>query len=160
MALAALAIGPAPVAGQTLSRSDYDVIERRNIFRPAGAPTTTEIPAVDPASDSMKSVEGLALTGIVRIGSNTKAIVESSAGKGYYVGVGGRVGPYSVKEITETGIVLEKNGVKTRLYLNTRPSRAGEPLTALKPEARSRGTVEMPTEIEGGDRRRSMRIGR
>jgi hypothetical protein len=144
--------------------SRYLVIERRNFFRPRVKPA----PADTQPREAVKKESGapdLVLTGVVRIRSTWKAILEKKSEKtSFYVGVDEEVDGCTVKSIAKSKVVLVKDGREFEMGLRTSagpekaPSKAGTkpPPTA----AGSKGSSGDSENVTGSELIRLIRTGR
>jgi hypothetical protein len=99
----------------------YEIIEKRNFFRPKNETVESEI-ASSSAQPEKKQELDLALTGVIEIKSGYKAIVEKiSTQKGFYVSQGDAIEDYTVKKIMLNKIVLEKDLQEFELKLQQGP---------------------------------------
>lgn len=95
--------------------SFYEVIVRKNLFRPLGWSNTKQKPP-------------FVLCGIVRSSSNKKALIQKKgSSEGYYVGIGDTIAlGYKVKEITEKKVLLKKDNQDLVLYFSDWVPQGGE----------------------------------
>jgi len=124
--------------------SAFEIIEQRNIFRPkpeeqkpvAKDTGNTKVAASGSAAPAIVGPD-LILTGVVKIRSQYKAILEKPAGgKSFYVKVGDQVEDYTVKDIEAQKVILEKDTATFPLSLIEKTGGAGAaaPSVALTPD--------------------------
>ncbi|RKY28300.1 MAG: hypothetical protein DRP61_02040 [Candidatus Omnitrophota bacterium] len=87
--------------------SYYEVIEKRNFFRPKQK-EEEKVQKVKEKTTEEKETPGFILTGIVNLKGKLKAIIEKSSGEGFYVEEGEYVEDFIVEEITPNKVVLRK----------------------------------------------------
>jgi len=99
--------------------SYYEVIEKRNFFRPKEeiSPKNKQNKINNERARKQNASLGLILTGIVKIRGKLKAIIEKSSGEGFYVGKNESVEDYLVKEIRTGAVTLEKDNEEFVLKL-------------------------------------------
>jgi type II secretory pathway component PulC len=108
--------------------SYYGIIEQRNLFRPK-----KELVADKEKKDSkdektiyrgkLVKATDLVLTGVVKIRGNYKAILEKkTGGKSFYIKVNDTVQGYTVKDIRDDRIILQKDNQEFMLSIEKRNS--------------------------------------
>jgi len=99
--------------------SYYEVIEKRNFFRPKEKtlPNNNQDRINNKNAKKKNKSLGFILTGIVRVRGKYKAIIEKHSGEGFYVGINESVEDYLVKEINTDSVVLEKDNKESVLKL-------------------------------------------
>jgi type II secretory pathway component PulC len=159
----ALFAASAPPALRPFSR--YLIIERRNFFRPRVRPA----PADTQPRGAVRTEPGapdLVLTGVVRIRSTWKAILEKKSEKtSFYVGVDEEADGCTVKSIAENKVVLVKDGREFEIGLRTSAGPEKAPSkTGTKPPpdaAESKGSSSGDSEsVTGSELIRLIRTGR
>jgi len=99
--------------------SYYEIIEKRNFFRPKEEEEkeekTQEIK--EETKKEEKETQRFILTGIVNIKGKLKAIIEKTQGGGFYVEEGESVEDFLVDEITPQSVVLKKENTSVVLKL-------------------------------------------
>ncbi len=145
--------------------SRYEVIEKRNFFRPKTETTAgTENPAPVAAAAKQADASAPTLTGVVRIRGVWKAILEKSSGTSFYVGAGDDADGWIVKEIRKDGITLQKHGKEVNVVLRERPAAGKKPAaggTAPRTTDTNDGSEpDEPEMLTGSERQRLLRTGR
>ena len=111
-------------SGQDLSF--YDIIEKRNFFKPkiddsslgTGRDSETIKKLSDKYTPESSSLLEFRLTGIIKLKNKFKAIIEKKNGtEGFYVGVGDSLKDFIVNSIEEDKVILEKNDQEYTLRL-------------------------------------------
>jgi len=105
--------------------SYYEVIEKRNFFRPKEKtlPNNSRYKTNNKSAKKKNKSLGFILTGIVRVRGKYKAIIEKHSGEGFYVGINESVEDYLVKEINTDSVILEKDNKESVLKLKKANSR-------------------------------------
>jgi type II secretory pathway component PulC len=158
-----LSLAPQTVLAALPPFSRYEIIEKRNFFRPRAENEagTAEKPEIEPVRPAASSVP--ALTGVVRVKGAWKAIMENAAGKSFYVGVGEKADGYAVKKIEKDAVVLEKDGEETEV--NLKKPDEGQDAKSPKTEPRKKITDDNktppddPRKLTGGEIMRRIRTG-
>ncbi len=106
--------------------SYYEVIEKRNIFRPMV--DINKLTSIDASKDksshtaqsnSSSSIDDLTVTGIIKLRGQYKAIIEKkNEQKGFYVKVDDNIDDYTVKSIKNDTVTLQKSNSTYILKLN------------------------------------------
>jgi hypothetical protein len=110
------------------SFSDYQVVIEHDLLKPLGWQKTIALPAPPQPvvrrewrRERPAPTSDLILTGIVRLGDESIAIVEdTSKGEGYFLREGDKLKDYVVEDITEENIVLAKENSKLMTALGSR----------------------------------------
>ncbi|MBN3040305.1 MAG: hypothetical protein JW867_04195 [Candidatus Omnitrophica bacterium] len=120
--------------------SYYEIIEKRNFFKPAYEPPASEkTPESDKdlsekysSQNQDSSTSDLTLTGIIKLKGRYKAIIEKkSTGEGFYLGVNDAVESYTIKDIIRDKVTLDKDGQE--IYLGLKEiSKEAEPESGEK----------------------------
>ena len=144
--------GPALAQEKAPPFKHYEIIEKRNFFRPKIEPVTgtdTE-KTPDGTADTKVHPEAtdLVLTGIVFIRGKHKAIVEKTgSGKSFYVKVNDTFEDYTVEDIRNNRMVLKKGDVSYQLTLRE----SGTQTPSGRTESKTTPAKDTSTKDHGGE---------
>ncbi len=96
--------------------SYYEIIEKRNFFRPK----EDTVKVIKPKTEGKKKENTnykFILTGIVEINGKLKAIIEKNSGEGFYVKENENIENYLVEKISQNKVILKKGDEKIVLRL-------------------------------------------